>query len=153
MATDRSSLPDGHFATLRGLNPPLVMRNFARMVVIGIIAFLAFITLTPWVQTAQGTGSVIAYDPRDRQQNISALVPGRLDRWFVTDGAQVKAGDPIARVIDLDPDFLSRLQAERAQKVAEIAATEAASATAQRDVKRMTTLYGEGLAARRRRSW
>ena len=56
---------------------------------------------------------------------------------------------PIARVIDLDPDFLSRLQAERAQKVAEIAATEAASATAQRDVKRMTTLYGEGLAARR----
>jgi multidrug resistance efflux pump len=52
-------------------------------------------------------------------------------------------------VIDLDPDFLSRLQAERAQKVAEIAATEAASATAQRDVKRMTTLYGEGLAARR----
>jgi multidrug efflux pump subunit AcrA (membrane-fusion protein) len=149
MATDRTSLPDGHFATLRGLNPPPVMRIFARMVVIGIIAVLAFIIFTPWVQTAQGTGSVIAYDPRDRQQNISALVPGRLDRWFVTDGAQVKAGDPIARVIDLDPDFLSRLQAERAQKVAEIAATEAASATAQRDVKRMTTLYGEGLAARR----
>jgi multidrug efflux pump subunit AcrA (membrane-fusion protein) len=113
MATDRTSLPDGHFATLRGLNPPPVMRIFARMVVIGIITFLAFIILTPWVQTAQGTGSVIAYDPRDRQQNISALVPGRLDRWFVTDGAQVRAGDPIARVIDLDPDFLSRLQAER----------------------------------------
>ena len=149
MATDRTSLPDGHFATLRGLNPPPVMRIFARMVVIGIIAVLAFIIFTPWVQTAQGTGSVIAYDPRDRQQNITALVPGRLDRWFVTDGAQVKAGDPIARVIDIDPDFLSRLQAERAQKVAEIAATEAASATAQRDVTRMTTLYGEGLAARR----
>lgn len=149
MATDRSSLPAGHFATLRSLRPPPVMRIFAGCVVASIIIFLMFITLVPWVQTAQGTGSVIAYDPRDRQQNITALVPGRLDRWYVTDGASVKAGDPIARVNDIDPDFLSRLGAERAQKVAEIDATEAASATAQRDVTRMTTLYGEGLAARR----
>jgi multidrug resistance efflux pump len=149
MATDRSSLPDGHFATLRGLNPPPVMRIFARLVVVGVVALLAFIIFTPWVQTAQGTGSVIAYDPRDRQQNITALVPGRLDRWFVTDGARVKAGDPIARVIDIDPDFLSRLEAERGQKLAEMAATQAAMATAERDVKRMQTLFAEGLAARR----
>lgn len=149
MAIDPSPLPAGHFVTLRGLNPPPVMRIFARIVVIGIVAALLFVTLVPWVQTAQGTGSVIAYDPRDRQQNITALVPGRLDRWFVTDGAAVKAGEPIARVVDLDPDFLSRLRAERDQKLSEMAATEAAMATAQRDVKRMTTLYGEGLAARR----
>jgi hypothetical protein len=149
MATERSSLPAGHFATLRSLNPPPVMRTFARLLVIGIVLFMLFITLVPWVQTAQGSGSVIAYDPRDRQQNITALVPGRLDQWFVTDGAQVKAGDAIARVIDIDPDFLSRLRAERAQKVAEIDATSAAMATATRDVTRMTTLYGEGLASRR----
>jgi len=149
MAIDRNSLAGGHFATLRSLNPPPVMRTFARLLVIAIVLFLLFITLVPWVQTAQGSGSVIAYDPRDRQQNITALVPGRLDQWFVTDGAQVKAGDAIARVIDIDPDFLSRLRAERAQKVAEIDATSAAMATAERDVKRMTTLYGEGLASRR----
>ena len=149
MAIERNSLPTGHFATLRSLNPPPVMRTFARLLVIGIVLFMLFITLVPWVQTAQGSGSVIAYDPRDRQQNITALVPGRLDQWFVTDGAQVKAGDAIARVIDIDPDFLSRLRAERAQKVAEIDATSAAMATATRDVTRMTTLYGEGLASRR----
>lgn len=149
MATDRTPLPAGHFATLRGIKPPRVMRILAAMVVIGIAAVLLFITLVPWVQTAQGTGSVIAYDPRDRQQNITALVPGRLDRWYVTDGASVRAGDPIARVIDIDPDFLSRLAAERGQKLAEMAATDAAMATAQRDVKRMRTLYAEGLAARR----
>lgn len=149
MATELSRLPPGHFATLRSLNPPPVMRTFARLLVIAIVLFILFITLVPWVQTAQGSGAVIAYDPRDRQQNITALVPGRLDQWFVTDGARVKAGDAIARVIDIDPDFLSRLRAERAQKVAEIDATSAAMATAERDVKRMTTLYGEGLASRR----
>jgi multidrug resistance efflux pump len=137
------------FQTLATLKPPPVMRAVARIVVIGIITMLLFITLVPWVQTAQGSGSVIAFDPRDRQQNITALVPGRLDRWYVTDGARVAAGEPIARVIDLDPDYLQRLGAERAQKVAEIDATTAAMATAQRDVKRMTTLYGEGLVSRR----
>ncbi len=137
------------FKTLDSLKPPRVMRVVARIVVIGIISVLLFVTLVPWVQTAQGTGSVIAFDPRDRQQNITALVPGRLDRWYVTDGARVQAGEPIARVIDLDPDYLQRLRAERDQKVAEIDATTAAMATAQRDVKRMTTLYGEGLVSRR----
>jgi multidrug efflux pump subunit AcrA (membrane-fusion protein) len=152
MGTDPGSgpaLPQGHFQTLRGLNPPSVMRVFGRILIIGIISFLLFITLVPWVQTAQGTGQVIAFDPRDRQQNITALVPGRLERWYVTDGATVKAGEPIARVVDIDPDFLSRLRAERDQKLAEMAATDAAMGTAQRDVKRMATLYGEGLAARR----
>ena len=149
MATDRSSLPAGHFATLRGLNPPRVMVVFGGIVVVSVILLILFLTLVPWVQTAQGTGSVIAFDPRDRQQNITALVPGRLDRWYVTDGARVKAGEPIARVVDLDPDYLSRLAGERSQKLAEMAATEAAMATSKRDVTRMNTLYGEGLAARR----
>ena len=149
MATDKVTLPQGHFATLRSLNPPPVMRVFARILLIGVVATILFITLVPWVQTAQGTGQVIAFDPRDRQQNITALVPGRLDRWYVTDGARVKAGDPIARVLDIDPNLISRLKAERDQKLAEMDATEAAMGTAQRDVKRMQTLYNEGLAARR----
>ena len=64
MATDRPALPEGHFATLRSLNPPPVMRVFARILIISIVAALAFIIFTPWVQTAQGTGSVIAIRSR-----------------------------------------------------------------------------------------
>lgn len=153
MATDprrvKGLASDGDFPTLRSLNPPPVMRTLARLLIIGIVSALLFIILVPWVQTAQGTGQVIAFDPRDRQQNITALVPGRLERWYVTDGARVKAGEPIARVVDIDPDFLSRLRAERDQKLAEMAATDAAMATSRRDVTRMSRLYAEGLAARR----
>ena len=149
MADSAPALAKGHFATLASLQPPRVMRTFGWILVTTIVAVLLFVILVPWVQTSAGTGTVIAFDPRDRQQNITALVPGRLDRWYVTDGAIVKAGDPIARVVDIDPNFLDRLQEERAQKMAEMAATEAAMATAQRDVTRMQTLYAEGLAARR----
>lgn len=112
-------------------------------------ASIAGLLYVPWVQTAPGTGSVIALDPRDRVQNITAMVPGRIERWFVTDGQMVKRGDPIARIIDNDPMLLDRLRAERAQKLAEIQAAEIAAQTAMLDVNRTGALYREGLAARR----
>jgi multidrug efflux pump subunit AcrA (membrane-fusion protein) len=137
------------FPTLASINPPRVLRNAGRMVGLGIVFVIVFALVTPWVQTAPGSGTVIALDPRDRQTNITAMVPGRIERFFVTDGDYVEAGDPIARVADIDPQLLDRLRAERQQKVAEIAATRAAMATAQLDVRRMKSLYDEGLAARR----
>jgi multidrug resistance efflux pump len=137
------------FPTMSSIKPPNVLRNTARMIIIGILLFIVFAAVTPWVQTAPGTGSVIALDPRDRQQNITAMVDGRLERWYVTDGDLVEEGDPIARVVDIDPLLLQRLAAERAQMVAEVEAARQAMRTAQLDVERTRTLFNEGLAARR----
>ncbi len=138
-----------HFPTLAGIRPPRLLRSVAVLLVTGIIGLALFALLVPWQQTAVGTGSVIAFDPRDRQQNITAMVPGRIDRWYVTDGSAVKAGDPIARVIDIDPQLLDRLDSQRSQLRAEIAAAQDAMAVATRDVERTGTLYREGLASRR----
>jgi multidrug efflux pump subunit AcrA (membrane-fusion protein) len=137
------------FPTMAGIQPPRVLRNAARMVGIGILIFIIFAAFTPWVQTAPGTGQVIALDPRDRQQTITAMVGGRLERWYVTDGDYVETGDPIARIVDLDPMLLERLAAERAQIAAEVDAARQATRTAELDVRRTTALYNEGLAARR----
>jgi multidrug efflux pump subunit AcrA (membrane-fusion protein) len=138
-----------HFPTLAGLKPPRVMRALGILTVIGIVTIILFAALVPWVQTAPGTGTVIALDPRDRQQKITAMVNGRIDRWFVTDGSAVKAGDPIARILDIDPLLLDRLDAQQRQLRAEIDAARDAMATATRDVERAGTLYREGLASRR----
>lgn len=137
------------FPTLAAIRPPRVLRAAAWMVGLGILFIILFAALVPWVQTAAGTGSVIALDPRDRQQNITAMVPGRLDRWYVTDGSRVEVGDPIARVVDIDPQYLDRLAAERAQKVAEVDAARQSARVAQLDVRRTEALFREGLAARR----
>ncbi len=137
------------FRSLAGLRTPSVTRVLALMIVFGIVGTLVFMVYVPWVQTAQGTGQVIALDPRDRVQNVTALVQGRIDDWFVTDGSLVKRGDPIARVVDNDPMLVARLTAERAQVAAEIAAAEAAMRTGQLDVTRTGSLFREGLAARR----
>jgi multidrug resistance efflux pump len=138
-----------HFTTLASLRPPRPARVFGWMLLVGMVASIVFLLFVPWVQTSTGVGQVIALDPRDRVQNITALVPGRVEQWYVTDGEMVKQGDPIARIADNDPDLLSSLHAERAQADAQIAATQQAMAVAQRDVGRMQQLYAEGLAPRR----
>lgn len=138
-----------HFPTLAAIRTPRVARAIAIITVTAIIAVIVFALVTPWVQTASGTGSVIALDPRDRIQNITAMVPGRIEQWYVTDGSAVKAGDPIARVVDIDPQLLDRLDAQRAQMLAEADAAAQAMSVAQRDVERTGTLFREGLAARR----
>ncbi|UUL81625.1 efflux RND transporter periplasmic adaptor subunit [Sphingomonas qomolangmaensis] len=138
-----------HFPTLVSIRPPRVTQVIAWMLMIGIGLVTAILFGVPWLQTSAGTGQVVALNPDDRVQSVTALVQGRVERWYVNDGDQVKAGDPIARLIDNDPDLLVRLRAERAQVAAEIAAAEQAMAVAQLDVGRSGQLLAEGLIARR----
>ena len=137
------------FPTLARIRTPRLLRSIGWLMVASLVGLVIFALVVPWVQTAPGTGAVIALDPRDRQQNITAMVPGRIDRWYVTDGSAVKAGDPIVRVVDIDPQLLDRLDSQRNQLRAEIDAARDAMTVAARDVERTGTLYREGLASRR----
>lgn len=138
-----------HFHTLAAIRAPRLVVAIGWMIGIAIPLVVLALVFVPWVQTAPGRGQVVALDPQDRVQQVTALVPGRVDRWYVVDGQQVQKGDPIARIADNDPDLLARLGAERAQVVAQIAATEQAMATARIDVGRSGALFADGLAARR----
>ncbi|MBB5711806.1 efflux RND transporter periplasmic adaptor subunit [Sphingomonas xinjiangensis] len=138
-----------HFTTLASLRPPRVGIVVAWLVLVGVAVTLAILFLVPWLQTAQGRGQVVALDPQDRAQEVTALIPGRVERWYVHDGQHIERGDPIARIVDLDPNFLSRLAAERAQIEAEIAAVRQAQTVATIDVGRNRQLFAEGLASRR----
>ena len=145
------SQPDhtAKFTTLAALEPPRIARVVAGMILTGMAVVGVILFAVPWVQTSSGYGSIVALHPDDRLQTVTALVPGRVERWYVRDGDQVRRGDPIARIADNDPDLLARLAAERAQVVAEIAAAQQAMAVAQIDVGRSSQLLREGLVARR----
>ncbi|WP_044332571.1 efflux RND transporter periplasmic adaptor subunit [Sphingomonas hengshuiensis] len=138
-----------HFPTLASIRPPRATRVLAWLIAIGIGVVAAILFLVPWVQTSSGAGQVTALDPEDRVQDVTALVPGLVEQWYVRDGDRVRRGDPIARIVDNDPNLLARLAAERAQVVAEIAAAQQAMAVAQIDVGRSGQLLTEGLIARR----
>ncbi|MCW1431896.1 HlyD family secretion protein [Novosphingobium sp. JCM 18896] len=138
-----------HFPTLAAMHTPRISVVIAWMIGIGVALAAAIMFYVPWVQTAIGDGKVTALDPDDRAQDVAALIPGRIERWYVQDGQHVERGQPIARVVDVDPNMLSRLAAERAQVEAEIAAVRQGQAVANIDVGRTRQLLAEGLAARR----
>jgi len=138
-----------HFATLASIRVPRMMRAVGWMLLLGVLLAGAFMWFVPWVQTATGSGKIIALDPNDRRQEINALVSGRIEQWFVQDGSRVKVGDPIVRIVDNDPQLLERLQAERLQVLAKLDAAESAVATAEVDLRRSQSLFDDGLAARR----
>ncbi|MEE4209988.1 MAG: HlyD family efflux transporter periplasmic adaptor subunit [Parvularcula sp.] len=138
-----------YFKTLESIRIPNTIRVVAAMLVSFVFAAVIFLTFTPWVQTTSGPGVVSALDPNDRVQEINALVGGRIDRWYVRDGAQVKAGDPILRIADNDPRLLERLDAEQIQLLNQRDAAAAALSTARIDLDRTRNLFEGGLAARR----
>lgn len=90
-----------------------IARRIARSLITAFLALLVFLALTPWQQNVRGTGRVVAYIPGDRQQIIGAPVEGRVSRWLVKEGSQVKRGEVIAELQDNDPLLLERLRNER----------------------------------------
>lgn len=138
-----------HFKTLAELKTPRIMRVVSLLLAVAVLVTIAFLIKTPWVQTTAGAGVVTALNPNDRQQDINALVSGRIEEWFVRDGSIVKAGDPIVRIVDNDPNLINRLEAERRQVEAQLRAAKNGLATAQLDQDRLRDLFESGLAARR----
>lgn len=137
------------FTALNAIKAPRVARAVGWGLLFGLVFVALFLIYVPWVQTASGPGNVTALNPNDRMQEINALVPGRIQEWYVRDGSHVKLGDPIVKIVDNDPQLLDRLGAEREQVVAKLTAAETALEIAQIDKRRMERLFDEGLSARR----
>lgn len=137
------------FKTLKRQFEPRIFRVVGWMLFLAVVGIALFLVFVPWVQTTQGAGTVTALDPNDRQQNINALVSGRIQEWYVQDGSHVNVGDPIVRIIDNDEQLLERLDAERRQVTAKMSAAETALSTAEIDEARMRGLFEEGLSSRR----
>jgi len=77
-----------------------------------------------------------------------ALNSGRIGRWHVREGSTIKSGDPIVEIIDLDPQLIGRLNAERTAMKSRYQAARSATQTAEIDLQRQQRLFEQGLAAR-----
>lgn len=137
------------FTALDTVRRPRVFRAVLITLLIGIVIAVLFLIFVPWVQTTAGRGVVTTLNPNERQQELNALVEGRIDEWFVEDGDRVKRGDPIVRIADIDRNLVDRLEAERAQVEVQLQSAKNALATAQIDLRRMRELFEAGLTARR----
>jgi multidrug resistance efflux pump len=94
----------------------------------GLMLLLIIILFIPWQQNVDGNGHLTALSPQERPQNIQSPIAGRIDKWAVSEGQFVKAGDTIMVLTEikekfLDPDLLPRLQQQVGAKQGAIKST------------------------------
>ncbi len=74
-----------------------------------LILFFIAILFLPWRQTVQGEGTLIAYDPTQRIQSISAPIDGFIDNFYVSENEHVKKGMKLFNMIDPDKEYKTRV--------------------------------------------
>lgn len=121
---------------------------FTKLLMGSFLFIILILTVTPWQQTSTGSGKITAIDPNDRVQYINAPVGGRVQKWFVKDGDQLKVGDPIVEIVDNDPNFVDRLKIERDSALQKYEVSKLASETAEKNYRRQEDLYNQGLSSR-----
>ncbi len=128
---------------------PEPAKLFTRLMVITFLFMSIFFIAIPWQQTADGAGKVMAYLPQDRVQNIQASVGGRIKKWFVKEGSFVKQGDPIIEIVDIDPNYMVRLNTEFNAVKSQYEAASSVVKTAKFDYDRQTDLFEKGISSRK----
>lgn len=93
--------------------PRPIGRRIAAVIGGFLILVVSGLALIPWRQTIVGVGEVIVFDAMSRPQKVSAPIPGRLVRWYVQEGEDVKAGQVIAELQEIDSKFLDPGQTGR----------------------------------------
>lgn len=128
---------------------PEAAKLITRITMIFFLFMMIFFIAIPWQQTADGSGKVMAYLPQDRVQNIHATVTGRIKQWFVKEGSFVKKGEPIMEIVDIDPNYMSRLNVEINAVKSQYDAAVQVAKTAKYDYDRQTDLYAKGISSRK----
>lgn len=109
-------------------------RILGRIMLICLVLFIIILFL-PWRQTIPGRGTVTALRPEDRPQTVQNQIGGRIERWAVREGQEVKKGDTILVISEtsqsyFDPELPERLDEQlEAKRGSEAAATQKMEAT------------------------
>ncbi|MCU0634764.1 MAG: biotin/lipoyl-binding protein, partial [Gemmatimonadaceae bacterium] len=75
--------------------------------IIGVLLAVIVALFLPWQQNVRGDGTVTAFRPVDRPQDLPSRIDGRIEAWYVQEGQFVKRGDSIARISEIKEDYLN----------------------------------------------
>jgi multidrug efflux pump subunit AcrA (membrane-fusion protein) len=87
--------------------------RFLIVVMTGVFILVLGAMFLPWTQNIRSKGYVTTLNPDDRPQTIQNMIGGRIEKWYVKEGQQVRAGDTIIQISEvkeeyLDPEILAR---------------------------------------------
>ncbi len=82
----------------------------------GVFLVLIFVLFLPWTQNIRSTGNVTTLYQSQRPQQLNAIIPGRIVKWFIKEGDYVKRGDTLLQLADVKDDYLDPNLVERTRE-------------------------------------
>ena len=91
-----------------------------------IFVLLLVVLFLPWTQNVRSNGKLVTLRPEQRPQMIQSIIPGKIEKWYVKDGDQVKKGDTILFLSEikdsyLDPNLVGRTNKQLKSKELSVA--------------------------------
>ncbi len=83
---------------------------------IAICAVVLIGLFLPWTQNIRARGTLTSLSPDQRPQTIHAIIPGRIEEWFVQEGQLVQKGDTILRLSEVKPEYFDPKLLDRTQE-------------------------------------
>jgi len=147
MSKQISEFIDSQTTLLNSVQSSHTHKFLSRTIISFFVIIIFCLIFVPWQQTVFGTGRVIAYAPLDRQQFIEAPIDGRIVKWYVVEGSNVKKGDPVVEISDNDPMFLERLNEEKSAVESRIVAIEARIESIKARINSINASVNNGVSA------
>jgi len=102
-------MPEYIFTSLQKVQPhPFVKKVWLLTFLICLL--LLIILFLPWQQTVKGSGTLVAYDPTQRDYPVLATMDGFIDEFHVSENQFVHKGDKLFTMVDLDKGYLDKLK-------------------------------------------
>ncbi len=73
----------------------------------------------PWTQYIRAKGYVTMLQPQHRAQTIHSVLAGRIEKWYVDEGAYVSKGDTILTISEVKDEYFDSLLLPRTQRQVE----------------------------------
>ncbi len=80
-------------------------RKIFSRIMVGSMLLVILVSFLPWTQNIRSRGYVTTLQPSQRPQLINAVIPGRIEKWFVREGDFVSKGDTIMFLSEIKDDY------------------------------------------------
>jgi membrane fusion protein, adhesin transport system len=90
-------------------------KTFKRLIQVVLLGSITALFL-PWTQNIRAEGKITTLRPEHRPQTIQSTIAGRIEKWYVREGQQVKAGDTIVFLSEMKADYFDPQLIARAKR-------------------------------------
>ncbi|HCX76528.1 MAG TPA: biotin attachment protein, partial [Algoriphagus sp.] len=111
----KESIPFSGAKSLVMTLPVKESQKRVRILTVIMLVFFGMLFL-PWTQNIRSKGYVTALRPDQRPQTIHSVIAGRIEKWYVSEGAFVSKGDTILRISEIKDEYFDSLLLPRTQQ-------------------------------------